>query len=107
MIDRASIARIVPARSARASSWDTTGGDDDCIRIDPGETAVLLDVAGAGMVTHLYFTMIMPNPLDYRDGVLRMYWDGEGTPSVEVPFGYYFCIAASTRCQFASLMVAI
>jgi hypothetical protein len=73
MMDPASIARIVPARSRRASSWDTSGGNDDCILIGPGETATLADVDGARVITHLYFTMVIPNSLDYRDAVLRMY----------------------------------
>lgn len=105
--ERSDIARIVPARSRRESSWDRTGGNDDCIRIDPEETCVLADIAGPGMITHMYFTMILPNPLDYRDAVLRMYWDGERTPSVEVPFGDFFCISSCTPRKFASLMVAV
>lgn len=101
------IARIIPARSKRASSWDRTGGNDDCERIEPGRTFVLADIPSAGCINHIYFTMILPNPLDYRDAVIRMYWDGEKSPSVEVPFGDFFCISSCTPRQFASLMVSV
>jgi hypothetical protein len=89
------------------SSWDQTGGNDDCIRIDPGQTQVLADIKGPGKITHIYFTMIDPNLLDYREAILRMYWDEEETPSVEVPFGDFFCIGHCTVRRFASLMVAV
>ena len=99
--------RILSARSKRASSWDRTGANIDCIKIDAGETTVLADIEGAGVITHIYFTMIMPDPLDYRDALLRMYWDGEETPSVEVPFGDFFCISNCVVRRFASLMVSV
>jgi hypothetical protein len=102
-----SIAQIQPARSARVSSWDRTGGNNDCIRIEPGETRVLADLKGPGAITHIYFTIVEPNPLDYRDALLRMYWDDEETPSVEVPFGDFFCISNCTVRRFASLMMAV
>jgi hypothetical protein len=44
------------ARSARVSSWDQRGGNEDCFVITPGETAVLADLEGPGAVTHLWFT---------------------------------------------------
>jgi hypothetical protein len=101
------ITRITGGRSRRASSWDQTGGNDDCILILPGETAVLADIEGPGRIGHIYFTLIDPHPFDYRDAILRMYWDGEETPSVEVPFGDFFCIGHCTVRHFSSLMMAV
>ena len=101
------ITRLRRARARRASSWDRSGGNIDCIKISPGETAVLADISGPGAITHLYATMIEPDLMDYRDAVLRMYWDGESTPSVEVPFGDFFCIGNCTVRRFSSLMMAI
>ena len=40
----------------RASSADPTGGNTDRIFISHGETRTLLDVKGAGCITHLWFT---------------------------------------------------
>jgi hypothetical protein len=101
------IARITAARSRRESSWDRTGGNDDCIRIDPGKTTVLADITGAGCINHIYFTIIDPHAWDYREAVLRMYWDNEETPSVEVPFGDFFCVGHCMVRQFSSMLVAV
>ncbi|MBX7257882.1 MAG: DUF2961 domain-containing protein [Candidatus Hydrogenedentes bacterium] len=99
--------RISAARSRRVSSWDRTGANDDCIRIEPGETRVLADIAGPGRITHLYMTMIQPHPLDFREAILRMFWDGEEHPSVEVPVGDFFCISNCTVRRFSSALMAI
>lgn len=101
------LAEIRSAASRRISSWDRTGGNDDCIRIDPGECRTLAEISGPGKITHIYMTLIDPHPLDYRDAVLRMYWDGAEHPSVEVPLGDFFCIGNCTVRRFASLMMAV
>jgi hypothetical protein len=49
-------ARRVRARSARVSSFDHSGGNEDAWVVMPGETAVLADLEGPGCVTHLWFT---------------------------------------------------
>ena len=36
-----------------------------------------------------------------------MYWDGEATPSVEVPLGDFFCNGWCERCNITSLPVAV
>ncbi|HIJ64871.1 MAG TPA: hypothetical protein HPP77_02890 [Candidatus Hydrogenedentes bacterium] len=77
------------ARTRRASSWDQNGANDDCWRIGPGETAVLADIAGPGMITHIHFTTISHDLLDYRDAVLQMYWDGEDAVIEEYEFPSY------------------
>jgi D-arabinan exo alpha-(1,3)/(1,5)-arabinofuranosidase (non-reducing end) len=50
------LTKRVDARSARVSSWDHSGGNEDAWVIMPGETAVLADLEGAGSITHLWFT---------------------------------------------------
>lgn len=44
------------ARSARISSWDHSGQNEDAFVVQPGETAVLADIEGPGTITHLWFT---------------------------------------------------
>lgn len=59
-----------------------------CITL-PGETTTtIMDVAGPGAIQHLWCTV---EPVRLRHLILRMYWDGETTPSVEVPLGDFFC----------------
>jgi len=98
---------ITGAKSARCSTWDRTGGNKDFIRIDPGETAVLADIQGPGCIRHIYATIIGVNRLEYRWGVLRMYWDSEETPSVEVPFGDFFGVAHCSPRPLKSLAMTL
>lgn len=61
------------------------------ILLEPGETHTLAALDGAGIITSLWFTTLLPvNPHALRSLVLRFYWDGESQPSVECPFGDFF-----------------
>ena len=80
---------LTDASSARISSWDRTGANSDWCEIQPGGTLVLAEIPDAGCIRHLYFS-IAPTPGYLRDLVLRIYWDGEEHPSVDVPFGDFF-----------------
>ena len=51
-------------------------------------TAVIADIAGPGVIQHIWITT---NFQQKRDLIIRMYWDNEPTPSVEVPLGDLFC----------------
>jgi hypothetical protein len=101
------ITRIKNHRTKRVSSWDQTGRNTDCIAVEPGETRVLADIAGPGRINHIYFTLIGPDMFDFRETVLRMFWDDEAEPSVEVPFGDFFCVGNCIVRRFASLMVTV
>jgi hypothetical protein len=95
------------ARSRRASSWDRSGGNQDFVTVMPGQTAVLLEQDGPGCVTHLYCALAFPELTDYRDAILRCYWDGEDTPSVEVPLGDFFTLAHARIRLVQSALVAV
>jgi D-arabinan exo alpha-(1,3)/(1,5)-arabinofuranosidase (non-reducing end) len=95
------------ARSKRASSWDRTGGNADFIVVQPGATVTLMEHEGPGCVTHLYFAMVLPELTDYRDAILRCYWDGEDAPSVEVPLGDFFAITHGRIRLLQSAMVSV
>lgn len=97
----------VPARSRRSSSWDTTGGNADYVSIQPGEVVTLMEQTGPGCVTHFYAAMILPAITDYRDAIIRCYWDGSPRPSVEVPLGDFFGLSHSRIREFSSQMVAV
>jgi len=95
------------ARSRRASSWDRTGGNMDFVVVGPGETAVLLEEDGPGCITHLYCALAFPEITDYRDAILRCWWDGEPTPSVEVPLGDFFTLAHARVRSVRSALTAV
>ena len=77
-------------KPARISSYDVTGGNADAWPIAPGETKVLADIAGPGVISHIWFTISSPDQFYLRKLILRMYWDGEEKPSVETPVGDFF-----------------
>lgn len=91
------------ARRRRASSWDRTGGNRDFIRIEAGETATVAEIAGSGCINHLWFTINAKEPLYLRTTILRIYWDGESTPSVETPLGDFFGVGHARVNHFVSL----
>jgi Protein of unknown function (DUF2961) len=74
----------------RSSSYDRSGGNADARQIAKGETLTLLDEAGPGLISHVWVTIASDDPHHLKALVLRMYWDGEGTPSVEAPIGDFF-----------------
>lgn len=63
------------------------------IGINTGATATLMDIKGAGCITHIWMTFGCPNA---RRVILRMYWDGEEDPSVEAPITDFFGIGHNT-----------
>lgn len=69
-----------------------------------GETTTLMDVDGPGYIQHLWITL---DDKRYRDQILRFYWDGEQTPSVEVPVGDFFCNGFNTRTNVYSLPINV
>lgn len=95
------------ARSRRSSSWDRTGGNWDFVVVAPGQTVVLLEHDGPGCVTHLYCALAFPEITDYRDAILRCFWDGEDTPSVEVPLGDFFALAHGRIRHLQSALVTV
>jgi hypothetical protein len=64
------------------------------VLIQPGETYTVTEIKGAGTILRIWMTIIQPipgMPTNFNHYlVLRFYWDGEETPSVEVPFGDFF-----------------
>jgi hypothetical protein len=77
-------------KSKRVSSYDRTGGNADCIFIAAGQTVELAAIQGAGIIKHIWCTLNTKDPMIRRNAVLRMFWDGEVSPSVESPLGDFF-----------------
>ena len=100
-------ARLRNYKNRRSSSWDRTGGNDDWVRVEAGNTATLLDVAGAGVVTHIWFTINSEDEMHLKNLVLRAWWDGESTPSVEVPIGDFFGLGLGEYFTYQSALLAV
>ncbi len=80
-----SMARLRDYKCRRSSSWDRSGGNADFTPVDPGATITLLDVKGPGVINHIWFTINSPDPMHLKNLVLRAWWDGESSPSIEAP----------------------
>jgi len=74
----------------RSSSYDRSGGNADMRPVSPGETLTILDESGPGAITHVWFTIATEESFHLKKLVLRIYWDGESSPSVEAPIGDFF-----------------
>jgi hypothetical protein len=100
-------ARLRNYKTRRSSSWDRTGGNNDAVPVEPGKAATLLEATGAGVVTHLWFTINSPDPMHLKNLVLRAWWDGESTPSVEVPIGDFFGLGLGEYFVYQSALLAV
>ena len=73
------------------------------VQIKAGQTFVMADVKGAGAIQHIWMTPTGDN----RFNILRMYWDGEETPSVECPAGDFFACGMGQYATVTSLAVCV
>jgi hypothetical protein len=74
------------------------------IRLAGGTTATLADIAGPGVIQHIWLTAA---PKQWRNLIFRFYWDGEDNPSVEVPVGDFFCNGWGERVNVNSMPIAV
>ena len=91
----------------RASSYDRSGGNDDYREIPAGGTLTLLDESGPALISHIWITIATHDPQHLKALVLRMYWDGEATPSVEAPVGDFFGLGLGDYFLYQSLPLAV
>jgi len=124
----ADLAKPHEGRSMRETS--TTRGDSgekydpkkdpqrnnrDNSSVPPGETKVLMDVKGPGVITHIWMTFLGPEPhpwakdgsANHQEMLLRMYWDGNERPGVEAPVGDFFANSFGKRSEVISLPVIV
>jgi hypothetical protein len=77
------------------------------IVVKAGEVATLADTDGTGAIQHIWLTPAVAATTTWRSLILRMYWDGEKSPSVEVPLGDFFAMGLGQYAQVNSLAVAV
>src|ERR1700684_3323862 len=91
----------------RSSSRESTGANADARTVTPGQTLTVLDVDGPGMISHIWFTLNDGEPYALKRIVLRMYWDGETTPSVETPIGDFFGLGLGEYYTWESELLSV
>ncbi|HTB12507.1 MAG TPA: DUF2961 domain-containing protein [Bryobacteraceae bacterium] len=88
-----------------SSSNRYVGSNDDSKRIMPGETLVMADLTGPGVVSHIWLT-VADNEFAWPRLVrLRVYYDGKKTPSVDVPLGDFFGVGHGYEREVESLPI--
>ena len=101
------LARLRSYKARRSSSWDRSGGNGDAVPVAAGGTATILDVQGAGVVTHIWFTIASDDAHHLKNLVLRMWWDGESSPSVEAPIGDFFGLTLGEYFTYQSALTTV
>jgi len=75
------------------------------VRIQPGTTFTMADISGSGIINHIWMT---PTG-NLRLAIMRIYWDEETEPSVEVPVADFFCAGwgMGNEWQISSLAICV
>jgi hypothetical protein len=89
------------------SSAESTGGNADFRTVTPGQTLTIFDVDGPAVLSHLWFTISDSEPYHLKRIVLRIYWDGEESPSVETPIGDFFGLGLGESFNWHSEMLSV
>ena len=90
------------------SNWDNKN-------VFPGETKVLMDAKGPGVITHMWVTFLGPEPqswakegsANHQEMLLRIFYDGDERPGVEAPVGDFFANSFGERREVVSLPVIV
>ncbi|MCY2951833.1 MAG: DUF2961 domain-containing protein [Planctomycetota bacterium] len=91
-----------------ASNWDN-------FTVAPGETHVLMDEKGPGVITHMWITFLGPEPqgwapkgaANHQEMLLRIFYDDSKRPAVEAPVGDFFANCFGKRSELISLPVIV
>jgi hypothetical protein len=91
----------------RISSSDPNGANRDWVRVAPGATTTMMDVDGPAQISHIWMTVADSEKYFLKRLVLRLYWDNEASPSVEVPLGDFFGLNTGEYAGFESAVLSV
>jgi len=98
-----SLMRLKDIKRKRYSSYDKSGGNDDRYHLAPKSNTLIAVMNKPGAIKHIWITMDSREILFNNKVILRMYWDDEEYPSVEVPVGDFFGAGSGKTVNFSSL----
>ncbi len=94
--------------------YDGQNNKDRPDRIEAGETYVMADLKGPGIITHIWMTFLEEPHFWVTDGaanaqemLIRIYWDGREKPDVEAPVGDFFANCFGKRMEVISVPVIV
>lgn len=73
------------------------------VRINSGETFTMAEIEGPGAIQHIWMT---PTG-NWKFSIIRIYWDDEKEPSVEVPVGDFFGMGWNEYTHLNSLPIQV
>jgi len=105
-LDWYDLSRLKNYTAHRSSSNNPDwASNDDSKRPIAGETTVLADLEGPGVVTHIWLTVAANEYGWPRLLRFRVYYDGSGTPSVDAPLGDFFAVGHGVEKPVESLLI--
>ncbi len=94
--------RLIPGRTAAENAlWIETPLS---ARFNSSKQVVVANLKGPAIITMIHFAMPQVLKLN-RDVLVKVYWDGETSPSVECPLVDFFCDPAGLRDQVNTALV--
>ena len=97
--DKPNVANAARAARDLGQGWKV----NPFIRIQPGETFTIAEIEGPGNIQHIWMT---PTG-NWRFSIIRMYWDDETEPSVEVPLGDFFAMGWGEYAPLSSMAICV
>ncbi len=111
----------IDGRSMRSTSTKTNENgkpiphNSDNSRVKPGEAKIVLDAEGPGLVSHMWFTFLGPGRHSWAENgssthqemLIRVFYDGNEKPDIEVPFGDFFANCFGKRSEVISIPVVV
>ena len=105
-----------PYRRNRVSSFARDGSNNDFLEIAPNENKVVAEIDGSAIINHFWCTIgnvkkgdktgaVGHEKYNVRKVILRVYWDDEKYPSIEVPIGDFFGMGHGVTRNFTSAVV--
>lgn len=88
-----------------SSAHEDLHKNGDGQRLERGQTHVIGELSGPGIIKHMWCTVGSADPFHGRSLVLRFYWDGAAKPSVEAPLGDFFGVGHGALSDFNSAVV--
>ncbi|MEP6750469.1 MAG: glycoside hydrolase family 172 protein [Bacteroidota bacterium] len=74
--------------------------------LNAGETKVLLNARGPGIINRMWFTINDRSPEMLRSLKLEIFWDDSESPAVAVPFGDFFGMGLGKTASFHNVFFA-
>jgi hypothetical protein len=73
--------------------------------LEKDQVYTFAEINGPGAIRHIWITVQNTGPAKMRNLILRFYWDGQETPSVEAPLTDFFGVCHGRTAPFESAMV--